>query len=392
MRRRICVITGSRAEYGLLYWVMKEIAAEPALELKLLATGAHFAPEFGETWRAIEDDGFTIDERVEMQLSGDSPVAVAKSMGLALIGIADALARLRPDIVLLLGDRYEIFAAAAAASVARIPLAHIAGGDRTEGAIDEAFRHAITKMAHLHFVTNADAARRVRQLGEDAERIHVVGSPGLDHIGRTRLLCRSELEEELGFPFHARNLLVTYHPETLSLLRPLDEFKQILEALDALGSNVGLIVTRPNADAGARALIEALDAFAASRSNVLAVANLGTRACLSTLAQVDAVVGNSSSGLYEAPSFRIPTVNIGGRQNGRLRAASVIDCPAEKDAIIAAVQQAFAADCSKVVNPYGDGGAAPRIVAALRAVSDPAALLRKRFHDLAGSAALPSPA
>lgn len=380
--RRICVVTGSRAEYGLLYWVMKGIQAAAGLDLQLVVTGMHLAPEFGSTYRVIEADGFVIDAKVEMLLASDTPVGIAKSIGLGVSGLAEVFERLRPDVVVLLGDRFEILAAAQAALVARIPVAHIAGGDTTEGAFDEAIRHSITKMAHLHFVTNEDALRRVRQLGEAPENIHLVGSPGLDHIKRLALLDRGELGRQLGHEFRPRNLLVTYHPETLEAQPVEQQFRELLLALDRLGDGVGLFLTSPNADPGGKALLPMMEAFTASHRNAKAFTSLGQLRYLSLMSQVDAVVGNSSSGLYEAPSFRKPTVNIGDRQRGRLQAESVLNCPPLADAIEQAIQAAFVLDCRKVVNPYGDGDSSPRIVDVLKTVPDPRALLKKHFFEV----------
>lgn len=382
-RRKLCVVTGSRADYGLLYWLMKGIQADPELQLQTIVTGMHLAPEFGSTWQTVVADGFPIDARVEMLLASDTPVGIATSMGLGTIGCAEALARLRPDILVLLGDRFEILAAAQAALVAKIPVAHIAGGDLTEGAFDDAIRHCLTKLAHLHCVTNAAAAARVRQLGEDPATVHVTGSPGIDVIKRLTLLTRDELRQALGCDFRSRNLLLTFHPATLDAQPATAQFDQLLAALDGLGPEVGLFFTLPNADPEGRALIARIEAFVATRPHARAYASLGQLRYLSLMAQVDAVVGNSSSGLYEAPSLGKPTVNIGERQRGRLQAASVVNCPPTAAAIGAAVRQAFALDCRGVVNPYGDGESAARILAVLKAVPDPAALLRKRFCEVA---------
>ena len=381
-RRKICVVTGSRAEYGLLYWVLKGIQEDASLELQIIVTGVHLSPEFGSTWQVIEQDGFTIDAKVEMLLSSDTPVGIAKSIGLGVIGFADALDRLRPDILLLLGDRFEIMAAAQAAMVARIPIAHIAGGDTTEGAFDEAICHSITKMSHIHFVTNEDSARRVRQLGEDPDRIHLVGNPGLDQIRRLTLLSREELERDLGFEFRERNLMVTFHPVTLEQQTASAQFQDLLQALDTLGPDMGIIFTKPNADTDGRLLIRMVDDFAATHSNAKAFSSLGQLRYLSALSHVDVVVGNSSSGLYEAPSFGKPTVNIGDRQKGRLQAASVVNCEPMADEILRTVTAAFSMDCGAVVNPYGDGNSSPRIVAVLKAVPDPRGLLKKHFYEV----------
>jgi UDP-N-acetylglucosamine 2-epimerase (non-hydrolysing)/GDP/UDP-N,N'-diacetylbacillosamine 2-epimerase (hydrolysing) len=381
-KRKICVVTGSRAEYGLLKGLMGEIRADSELELQLVATGMHLSPEFGLTYRKIEEDGFAIDEKVEMLLSSDTAVGIAKSIGLGVIGFAETLSRLRPDMVVLLGDRYEIFAAAQAALVAKVPVAHIAGGDTTEGAIDEAIRHSITKMSHLHFVTHAEAHRRVRQLGEDPARIFTVGSPALDELKGTKLLDRGDLESALAFRLRPKNLLVTFHPETLAQQSPEIPFGALLSALEELGEDVGLIFTRPNADTDGRRLIGMIGAFTARHPQATCRDSLGQLLYWSTLAQVDAVVGNSSSGLYEAPSFGKPTVNVGDRQKGRLRASSVIDCAPEKESIMKALRQAFLLDCTATVNPYGDGNSVARIIAVLKGIDDPRALVRKHFFIL----------
>lgn len=383
-KRKICIVTGSRAEYGLLYWLMKEIQADPALQLQIIATGMHLSPEFGLTYKVIEEDGFAIDAKVEMLLSSDTPTGVAKSIGLGTIGFADALERLKPDILVVLGDRFEILAASQAALVARIPVAHIAGGDTTEGAFDEAIRHSITKMSHLHFVTNEDAARRVRQLGENPDYVFNVGSPGLDNIARLKLLDRQELERSLDFSFQKKNLLVTFHPATLETQSAEMQFKELLAALDGLGPDVGVIFTKPNADTDGRVIIRLMDDYVATRPNARAYVSLGQLRYLSAMSQADAVVGNSSSGLYEAPSFGKPTVNIGDRQKGRLQAASVINCAPLSGEIGKAIVQALAMDCSATVNPYGDGNSSARIKDALKKIAAPSTLLKKHFFDQAG--------
>lgn len=381
-KRKICVVTGTRAEYGLLYWLMKEIQNDPELELQIIVTGMHLSPEFGLTYKAIEEDEFSINAKVEMLLSSDTPIGIAKSIGLGVIGFADALDQLRPDILVLLGDRYEILAAAQAAMVARIPIAHIAGGDTTEGAFDEAIRHSITKMSHLHFVTNVIAHKRVCQLGENPEHVFNVGSPGIDQIKRLKLLDRKELEASLGFRFKKRNLLITFHPVTLELQPSSKQFQEILDALDKFGSDVGLIFTMPNADTDGRIIIWMIEEYVAMHPNARAYTSLGQLRYLSTVAQVDAVVGNSSGGLYEVPSFKKPTVNIGDRQKGRLQASSVINCPNDKELIIKAINEAFLKDCSNTVNPYSNGDSSQRIAAEIKKITDYKSLLKKHFYDL----------
>lgn len=385
-RRKVCVVTGTRADYGLLRPVLERIRADEALQLQLVVSGMHLAPEFGLTYREIEQDGFACDEKVELLLSSDTPVGIATSMGLGTIGFANAFARLQPDWVVLLGDRFEALAAAQAALVARIPLAHLAGGDTTEGAVDEAIRHSLTKMAHLHFVTNEVARQRVLQMGEDPATVHNVGSSGIDALLALALPSRETLETELGIRLRARNILITFHPATLDPQPAPEQMQALLDGLASLGPEVGLIFTYPNADAGGRALIAQIDAFVATHPHARAFASLGQRRYLGLMACVDAVVGNSSSGLYEAPSFKVPTVNIGSRQQGRLQATSVLNCAPVAAEIARTVERAFALDCRDAVNPYGDGRAAGRIIVQLKAIEEPRRLLQKTFHMPGGSA------
>lgn len=385
MTRKICVVTGTRAEYGLLRGVIEGLQGDPGVHLQMLVTGMHLSPDFGMTVDEIEADGVRIDERIEMLLSSDTPVGVGKAMGLGLIGFSEAFARLKPDIVVLLGDRFEIFAAASAALVAGLPIAHIHGGETTEGAFDEAMRHSITKMSHLHLVAAAPYRDRVVQLGEDPARVFLVGGLGVDAVKRVALLEREDLSQSLGFPFLDRNLLITYHPVTLEDGGGADELQALFEALDALGSETGLIFTLPNADTGGRRLARFVEDFARSRPNATVHSSLGQLRYLSCLGQVDAVVGNSSSGLLEAPAFGIGTVNIGDRQAGRLKAASVVDCKPETEAIKAALARvlssSFRESIQTIAHPYGDGGASEAIVRIIR--DHPLdKMLKKRFYDL----------
>jgi UDP-N-acetylglucosamine 2-epimerase (non-hydrolysing)/GDP/UDP-N,N'-diacetylbacillosamine 2-epimerase (hydrolysing) len=381
-KRKICVITGTRADYGLLYWLMKEIQADPDLQLQVVVTGMHLAPEFGLTYKVIEDAGFDINAKVEMLLASDTAVGITKSIGLGVIGFADVLDSLKPDLLVLLGDRFETLAAAQAALVARTPIAHLFGGDTTEGAFDEAIRHSITKMAHLHFVSNEFSAARVRQLGENPEHVYTFGSTGIDQIKRLALLSRQELEDQTGFNFQKKNLLITFHPATLEKSSPEKQFQGLLDSLNLLGPEVGVIFTYPNADPAGRSLIPLIDSFVEKHPHAKAFASLGQLRYLSAMAQVDAVVGNSSSGLYEAPSFKIPTVNIGDRQKGRLQAASVINCEPVAESIIVAIQKAFAMDCTAVVNPFGDGDSSQRIKDVLKSVPLNEDLIKKHFFDI----------
>jgi UDP-hydrolysing UDP-N-acetyl-D-glucosamine 2-epimerase len=317
-----------------------------------------------------------------MLLASDTPVGVAKSMGLGVIGCADAFDRLKPDLLMLLGDRFEILAAAEAALVARLPVAHLCGGDVTEGAFDEAIRHAVTKMAHLHFATNEAAARRLRQLGEDPQRIFTVGSPGIDYIRRLAPMTREEVARETGLDLARPVLLVTFHPPTLGNVAALAELEELLAALAALRPEPTLAFTRPNADTAGRALAARIERFVAGHKQARLFAALGSRLYLNLLREADAIVGNSSSGLLEAPSLGTPAVDIGERQQGRLKAESVISCRGERGAIAAAVAAALNRPRKPVPNPYGAGDAAPRIVETLRRIGDFRALTQKRFFDL----------
>jgi GDP/UDP-N,N'-diacetylbacillosamine 2-epimerase (hydrolysing) len=382
--KKICVVTGTRAEYGLLRWVIQGINDSSELELQVIATGTHLSPEFGLTHRDIETDGFRIDHKVEMLLSSDTSVGVTKSMGLAMCGFADALDELKPDMLLVLGDRYEIFAAAAAATIARIPIAHLHGGEATEGAFDEAMRHSITKMSHLHFVAAEEYRQRVIQLGEAPDRVFRVGGLGIDSILKLQLLSREDLENALEFRLGPRNLLATYHPATLEQGKAAAQMAELVAALETL-RDTHIIFTMPNADTESRVLSQLIEQFVRRHSKTTkAFTSLGQLRYLSCIRHVDGVVGNSSSGLTEVPSLRKGTVNIGDRQRGRLKASSVIDCdPARSDiqrAIHRLYEEDFQAGLANVVNPYGQGGASERIVETLECC-DLSTLLKKRFHD-----------
>jgi GDP/UDP-N,N'-diacetylbacillosamine 2-epimerase (hydrolysing) len=380
----ICIVTGTRAEYGLLRWVMQGIKDDPDLTLQIIVTGMHLSLEFGLTYREIELDGFRIDRKVEMLTSSDTSVGIAKSMGLGLIGFADALNDLRPDLIVVLGDRFEIFSAVAAALVARIPVAHLHGGEATEGLIDEAIRHSITKMAHLHFVAAEEYRQRVIQLGEQPERVFLVGGLGIDSIKRLRLLERPELEASLDFRFGRKNLLVTFHPVTLEKATAAEQMSELLAALGDL-ADTHLIFTLPNADTDSRILIKMVEQFVASHSNSRAYKSLGQLRYLSCIAQVDGVVGNSSSGLVEVPSFKKGTIDIGDRQRGRLKAASVIEAAPTKGSIAAALKKLYSDDfqgsLNKVTNPYGEGGASEKVVTSIKS-SSLVDILKKRFYDI----------
>lgn len=385
MRRRIAVVTGTRADYGLLYWLIHDLRASPAFELQLVVTGMHLLPEFGHTIEVIERDGFPIADRVDLGLSSDTPLAVAHAMGVGLMGLAESFFRLAPELVVILGDRFEMLAAATAAFVQRIPIVHIHGGEVTEGALDEGFRHAITKLAALHFTAAEPYRRRVIQMGEQPQRVFTVGAPGLDHLTRTPLLDRTRLEQELGFPLAPQTFLITFHPATLDGEDAAGQCRALLSALDAF-TEAHMVFTLPNADPGGRSIIPLLEGYVARHPQRCRLfASLGQLRYLSLLREATVVIGNSSSGIIEAPSLGTATVNIGDRQRGRLRAASIIDCQPVASEIEHAIRRAispeFQAILPHVINPYGSGGAAQRMLAILGQVH-PQSLLRKPFHDL----------
>jgi UDP-hydrolysing UDP-N-acetyl-D-glucosamine 2-epimerase len=383
LKRKICVVTGTRAEYGLLYWLMKEIKDDPDLELQLVATGMHLSPEFGLTYRKIEEDGFTINEKVEMLLSSDTPVGIAKSIGLGVIGFADAFDRLRPDIIVLLGDRFETLAAAQTALIAKIPLAHIHGGESTEGLIDEAIRHAVTKMAHLHFVASEPYRNRVIQMGEAPGLVFNFGAPGLDNINKLKLLKKEDFEKSINFKLGKVNFLVTYHPVTLLNDRSESSMAFLLAALGSF-PEAKIIFTMPNADTHGRIIIDMIDRFVEEhRNNIIAFTSMGQIRYLSAIQHVDVVIGNSSSGLIEVPLFKKPTVNIGDRQRGRLKAKSVIDCGENTEAIIAAIEKALSPEFQKTLTDvsslYGYGDASPKIREILKTINLDGIIMKKFY-------------
>lgn len=386
--RKICFVTGSRADFGLLVWPMRAIQETAGLQLQLVATGMHLSPEFGYTITNIRDEGFAVDETVETLLSSDSGVGVAKSVGIGTIGFADAFSRLQPDLVVVLGDRFETFAAAQAAMFIRLPMAHLFGGDVTEGAVDESTRHAISKMSHLHFTSNPGSTRRLMQLGEDPARIHTIGSTGLDAIKRLKLMDGETVGREVGMALGPRNMLVTFHPETVERGQSVDALEELFAALSSLDPEFRLFFTRSNADAEGRALNNRIETFVTSRPNAIAVASLGQLRYFSLMNRVDVVIGNSSSGVLEAPSLNVPTVDIGDRQKGRERADSVFNVPPERSAITAAISQALVRGRRPTVSPYGDGDSSRRFADAIAAVPNFRELLRKGFHDLPSGRAI----
>ncbi len=382
--RKICVVTTCRAEYGLLFWLMKEIQADPELQLQLVVTGTHLSPEFGSTVNLIREDGFRIDRQFDLQLKGDKVTDITHSLAVALDGFASAFHTLRPDLIVLLGDRFEILGAATAALIANVPMAHLHGGELSLGAIDDSIRHAVTKMAHLHFVAAMDYRDRVIRMGEHPDRVFLVGGMGIDNIHRLQLLEREEFEQAIGFTLGKRNLLITYHPVTTNPDAAASQMEEILKALTQL-EDIHLIFTHPNADTGYKAIVEKIQVFVRQNSHrSILIKSMGQLNYLSALRHVDAVVGNSSSGIIEAPAFHIGTLNIGHRQDGRLRAASVIDCECEKQAILKGLEtiyfDEFRRQLPGVTNPYGEGGAAGKVVAVLKSI-DVNQLIPKTFFD-----------
>lgn len=387
-RKRICVVTGTRAEYGLLRWVIEEIDLAEELDLILIATGSHLSPEFGMTINEIKEDGKIISDKVEMLVSSDTPTAISKSIALGLLGFADKFEIHKPDLVVLLGDRYEIYSAAIAAMISRIPIAHIHGGESTEGVIDEAIRHSITKMSHFHFVAAQEYERRVLQLGEQPESVFVVGGLGLDSISKLKLLSKEELEKNLNFSFGSKNLLVTFHPVTLEANNSQYQIEQLIKSIEEY-EDINFIFTMPNSDTDGRIIIKKIEDFCKSRKNVIYFKSLGQQRYLSCLKYVDGIIGNSSSGLIEAPSFLKGTINIGDRQKGRLKALSVIDCKPNKEDIIKAINklysQNFKDSLINTTNPYGNGNASNKIVEIIKKLKlkdNLEKILKKEFHDL----------
>jgi GDP/UDP-N,N'-diacetylbacillosamine 2-epimerase (hydrolysing) len=382
---KICVVTGTRAEYGLLYWTLKEIQNNPNTELSLLVTGMHLSPEFGLTYRQIEADGFRIDGKVEMLLSSDTSVGISKSMALGIIGFADLYDQLKPDWILVLGDRFEIFSAVTAAMNARIPVAHCHGGEATEGLIDEAIRHSITKMSQLHFTANEEYKNRVIQLGEQPDRVFQVGALGIENINRLKLLEKAEFEDSINFKLSEVNFLVTYHPVTLENASAEEQFSVLLDAFNEYKSAV-IIFTKSNADHDGRIINHLIDDFV-NQNNDRAIAfnSLGQLRYLSAIKHCQLIIGNSSSGLIEVPSFKKPTINIGDRQRGRIEAESVITCePDQKsicDAIELALSNEFQEKILPVKNPYGEGNASKRIIDVILNTSVEN-ILKKKFYNL----------
>ncbi len=379
---KICVFTATRAEYGLLKPVMTAIRAHPDMTLQVMAGGSHFSPVFGHTYRTIEADGFTIDARAPIATGDDTPHGLCAALAPSVAAISEGLERLRPDAFLFLGDRYELMAAATAAAIHRVPMIHLFGGEITHGAFDEQFRHALTKMAHIHCVPTQEAANRVIQMGEDPASVFVTGHPALDALSDVPLLDRAALSASLGMALDDPVYLMTYHPETLGARTPLEDLNEVLAGLDAAIPDATLVITHSNADPGYRDIAARLEAYAAKRPRTGLFASLGQQRYYSLLNIVVALIGNSSSGLHEAPSFGTHTVNIGGRQGGRTRAASVIDVPARADAIATALRAHPARPTAPVINPYEKHGACRLVIEAIASLKNRPDILKKTFHTL----------
>jgi len=387
MKRTIAVVTSSRADYSHLYWPLRDLSQAESVDLRIIALGPHFSPEFGHTFQEIEKDGFPIDARVECLLSSDSDVGMAKTIGVAVLGLADLFGRMRPDLLLMIADRYEMLAPASVALALRIPIAHIEGGEISEGAIDDAVRNALTKMSHIHFTSTQAARQRVISMGEEEWRVHRAGTPSLDHLRRRTLLTQEQLECKLHVDLATPPLLVAYHPVTLAP-DTLVETDALFAALEALPDDI--LFCYPNADAGSRALIDRSKAFLASRGRGAIFTNLDAITYWSLLAHVRMLIGNSSSGIMETASFQLPTVNIGMRQQGRERARNVLDAAADKSSILKTIEIArtaeFRQSLAGMANPYGDGHASERIVQVLTTVPLTSELLVKRHVSLANPA------
>lgn len=388
-QRKIAVVTTSRADYSHLYWPLRTLTDRPDVDLRLIVLGGHLSSEFGNTVREIEKDGFPIAARIECLLSSDSDVGMAKTIGVAALGLAEHLGAMRPDILLLIADRYEMLAPAAVALALRIPIAHIEGGETSEGAIDDAVRNALTKMAHLHFTSTFAARRRIILMGEEEWRVHRAGAPSLDYLRRSSLLRRAKLEEKLACDLGVPAVLVSYHPVTLAD-DTLEEAEALFLALSQLPEQ--LLFCYPNADAGSRALIERTKNFLVARGNGRVFVNLDALTYWSLLREVGVLVGNSSSGIMETASFGLPTVNVGIRQHGRERPGNVVDAAADAAEIVAAIRAArrseFRESLRGMSNPYGDGTASEKIAEVLTSVPLGKKLLRKRAVPLAEEAIL----
>tara|TARA_A100001011_G_scaffold398926_2_gene505232 strand:- start:2701 stop:3870 length:1170 start_codon:yes stop_codon:yes gene_type:complete len=383
-KRRICIVTGSRAEYGLLFWLMKEIEIDKDLELQIIVTGMHLSSEFGLTYKEIEKS-FKIDKKIDMLLSSDNSLGISRSMSLALSSFSKAFNDLKPDIVVVLGDRYEIFSAVSASMICKIPVAHLHGGEATEGLIDESIRHCITKMSHLHFTAAAEYSKRVIQLGEDPSKVFNVGGFGIENIKKLKLLNKREFEKTINFKLNSKNILVTFHPVTLENNTSKEQFQELINSIDDL-ENTNIIFTKTNSDPDGKIINSMIDDYTFNNSNKsIGIASLGQLNYLSALQYIDFIIGNSSSGLTEAPSFKIGTINIGDRQRGRINAKSVVNCLPIKKSIKAAINKIYSNEFQKLLenvkNPYGDGYASKKVLNVLKSINLEG-ILKKKFFNI----------
>ncbi len=379
--KRICVLTATRAEYGLLKVLIEKLHQDSDFDMRLAVTGTHLSPEFGMTVREIENDGMPIDKKIEILLSSDTPIAVSKSMGLAMISFAEYFDESRPDALVILGDRYEALAVCCAAMNTRIPIFHLYGGEITEGAVDDAIRHCITKLSYLHFTSTEEYRKRVIQLGEEPNRVFNVGALGVENALSAKKMSQDELEESIGWILGDSYAVLTYHPVTLDETPPEEQVCELLKAVEAF-PQINFLATKANADAGGRAINEMLHQYSKTYGNLRTVDSLGMRRYLSAVRHSKFVIGNSSSGIIEAPALGVPTVNIGDRQKGRARGKSVIDCPAESKAIIAAINEALKADLEAVDDTYGNGNTSGKIVEIMKSVLTGRIDMKKRFYEL----------
>lgn len=387
MKKNICIVTGTRAEYGLLCPLIKKINEDDKLNLQLVVTGMHLSPEFGLTYKQVEEDGYKIDEKVEILLSSDTSIGISKSMGLAIISFSEVFDRLKPDMVVVLGDRYEIFSAVSVASISRIPVCHLHGGETTEGAFDENLRHSITKMSYLHFTSTEEYRKRVIQLGESPDRVFNVGAIGIENIKKMNLLSKEELERSINFKLDKKYAIVTFHPVTLENNTAKNQFKELLLVLDKI-KDLKVIFTKANSDTDGRIINNMIDEFVlTNKERFISFTSMGSLRYLSAIKYSDVVIGNSSSGIVEVPSFNKPTINIGDRQKGRIQAKSIINCdPIKKEienAIEKALSKEFLENIKDVKNPYGDGNVSDKVIEKIKYFLENDKInLKKKFYDL----------
>lgn len=388
MMRRVCIVTATRAEYGSLKCLMEDILNDDSLQLQLIVTGTHLSPDFGYTYKEIESDGFYIDKKIEMLLSSDTPIGVSKSMGLAQISFVEAFSELSPDVIIVMGDRYELIPIVMSANLLMIPVAHISGGELTEGALDELIRHAVTKLSQIHFTAMDVYSKRIIQMGEQPDTVFTVGELGLDNTTRITPLSRNEFELNIGTKLKKNNFLITYHPETTQTIdRVKKDFSEVLSALDELATDNSLFIfTKANADVGGRLINMMIDDYVNKKNGrAVCFSSLGQLLYISAMKYVNVVIGNSSSGIWETPSFKVASVNIGDRQKGRERAPSTIDTPPEKKNILMAINKAltdsFINTVNNCINPYGDGMSSKRMISVLKTINL-SSLRTKRFFDI----------